>query len=799
LLLFATTLLTFSIVGLGLLAYRLPQIKQDALQDAQLTARNVSDLLENTIGALQTQLRPALLLRHELGMDWAAKLFGSILNEEGFQAIYLVDRRGIVHASASVDGRGARQNRLVGADLSGNTLFREVLNAQHPIWSDRYLSALKGELTVAVAYPDDEQFIIAEMTTGRLRDIVLKALVPVKHQVFVIDGQGEWVADNLPDSSFRHTHWGMHPIVTAARSGERPPDVIDISGASFYPAYHQSEKLGWLVISMIPSGVSNPDHARTLYLALLGLLASGLIGLLMAPIWAVAIQRPLRGLIRQSRLISRGDYSGSWRPSRIVEIDELGNDLGRMARAIAQRESSLEKSEKYLLELFNIAPNAMLISRSADHDYTVLDINQAWVELFAHSRDVVIGRNGKVLNWWKHPHDRETLLRRLEEHGQVKDYEASMLSAKGEEILCSVSAAAVTSQAERQVIFVYVDITDTRRMQLKLDRMNQGLELQVAARTAELRHSNWELKHTLASLKLAQDELVRSEKLAALGELVAGIAHELNTPIGNAGITLSTLEDHIRTFRDQVEQGLKRSTLDQFVQDLDSAARIALRNIQRASEMVSTFKQVAADRASSQRRRFEAKEIVEELSLIMHPTLKRTPYQLETRVPDGIELDSYPGPLSQVLTNLVNNALIHGLAGKASGKVRVVVDPLGTDQVVIRVSDDGYGIPEEMQSRIFDPFFTTKLGSGGTGLGLHILHNIVTNVLGGRVELSSAPGAGSEFRVTVPVNAPVPENGPQRPVTASSPESQPHAPTNPATPETATRESNGGRPGKHTG
>jgi PAS domain S-box-containing protein len=324
------------------------------------------------------------------------------------------------------------------------------------------------------------------MTTGRLRDIVLKALVPVKHQVFVIDGQGEWVADNLPDDSFRHTHWGMHPIVAAARSGERPPEVIDLNGASFYSAYHQSDKLGWLVISVIPSGVRNPDHARTVYLVLLGLLASGLIGLLMAPIWAAAIQRPLRGLIRQSRLISRGDYSVSWRPSRIVEIDELGNDLGRMARAIAQRESSLEKSEKYLLELFNIAPNPMLISRSAEHDYTVLDINQAWVELFALSRDAVIGRNGKILNWWKHPHDRETLLRSLEERGQVKDYEAPMLSAEGEEILCSISAASVTSEAERQVIFVYVDITDTRRMQLKLDRMNQGLELQVAARTAEV-------------------------------------------------------------------------------------------------------------------------------------------------------------------------------------------------------------------------------------------------------------------------------------------------------------------------
>jgi PAS domain S-box-containing protein len=758
LLLFATTLLTFSMVGIGLLAYRLPQIEQDAVQDAQLTARNVSDLLENAVSALQMQLRPAVRLREELGVERVGKLFASILNEEGFQAIYLADKQGMVQASASGDGQADGQNRLVGADLSGNSLFKSVLNSERPLWSDRYLSALTGELTIAVACAGDDYVTIAEITTGRLRDIVLRSLIHIKQQVFVIDGHGEWVADNLPDGGFRHTHWGTHPIVTAARNGTSPPEITQLNGRSFYPAYHRSDKLGWIVISIIPSGMDNPDHARTVFLVVLGLVASGLIGLMMAPIWASAIQRPLRSLIRQSRLISRGDYSDSWRPNRIIEIDELGRDLSRMARAIGERESSLEKNEKYLLELFNIAPNAMLISRSVDEDYAVLDVNQAWVELFAYSRDSAIGRNGKVLNWWKRLEDRENMLRRLEQRGRVTGYEAWMLNADGDEILCSISAASVARELERQVVFVYVDITEMRKMQRELDGMNQELELLVAARTTELQRSNRDLEETLESLSVAKGELARSEKLAALGELVAGVAHELNTPIGNAGITLSTLEDHLKEFRDLVPQGLKRSTLEQFVQNVDSATRIALRNIQRASDMVSTFKQVAADQASSQRRKFDAKELLEELTLILHPTLKRTPYQLQTDVPDGIELDSYPGPLSQVLTNLVNNAVMHGLDGMERGKVRVLVEQVVPDHVCFTVVDDGIGMPEDVQSRMFDPFFTTRLGSGGTGLGLHILHNIVTNILGGRVEFSSAPGAGTEFRITIPVMAPFPRS-----------------------------------------
>ena len=762
LLLFATTLATFSMVSLGLLAYRLPQIKRDTAQDAQLTARNVSDLLENAVSALQIQLRPAVLLGDQLGVQRIGKLFGSILNEEGFQAIYRVDKRGIVQASSSGDGNVVNQNRLVGADLSGNPLFKAALHSDHPLWSDRYLSALRGELTIAVAYPSNDQVLIAEMTTGRLRDIVLRSLIPIKHQVFVVDGHGEWVADNLPDGNLRHTHWGAHAIVTAARSGGPSPEVIELNGRSFHPAYHRSEKLGWVVISMIPSGLDNPDQARTILLVSLGMVASGLISLLMAPIWASAIQRPLRSLIRQSRLISRGDYSGSWQPNRIIEIDELGNDLRRMARAIGERESSLEKNEKYLLELFNIAPNAMLISRSVDEDYAVLDVNQAWVELFGHSRDSVVGQNGKVLNWWRHLEDRGKLLRGLEERGQVTGHEAWMLNADGDEILCSISAASVTRETERQVIFVYVDITDMRKMQRELDVMNQELERLVAARTEELQRSNRDLEETLESLSVAQGELVRSEKLAALGELVAGIAHELNTPIGNAGITLSTLEDHIKAFRDLVPLGLKRSALDQFVENVDSASHIALRNIQRASDMVATFKQVAADRASSQRRTFDAKELVEELSLILQPMLKRTPYKLRTDAPGGIELDSYPGPLSQVLTNLVNNAVMHGLEGRDQGTVRVLVEEAAGDQVRFVVSDDGIGMPEDVQSRMFDPFFTTRLGSGGTGLGLHILHNIVTNVLGGRVEFSSAPGAGTEFRITIPARAPFPKDTDQQ-------------------------------------
>jgi PAS domain S-box-containing protein len=284
--------------------------------------------------------------------------------------------------------------------------------------------------------------------------------------------------------------------------------------------------------------------------------------------------------------------------------------------------------------------------------------------------------------------------------------------------------------------------------------LNSELEDRVRQRTREISDANTQLRDTLATLQVAQEELLRSEKLSSLGSLVAGVAHELNTPLGNSLTVATTLADRLREFDREFKSGsLRRSTLSDFIGFTRQASDILSSSLLKASELITHFKQVAVDQASAQRRPFDLAEVVGDVVLTLQPLFKATPHRIAVEIPPGISMDSFPGPLGQVLTNLVNNALFHGFNGIAAGSVHISATPQG-DHVRIQVTDNGRGILPEHLSRVFDPFFTTRLGQGGSGLGLHIVYSIVTRVLGGRIMLASQPGAGTTFNLELPVIAP---------------------------------------------
>ncbi len=260
------------------------------------------------------------------------------------------------------------------------------------------------------------------------------------------------------------------------------------------------------------------------------------------------------------------------------------------------------------------------------------------------------------------------------------------------------------------------------------------------------------LQRALFDLQQTQDELIRSEKLASLGALVAGIAHELNTPIGNSLMVATHFVESSKKLEEATKTGLKRSMLEKYLADNRVTGDVLVRSLSKAAELVASFKQVAVDQTSSQRRKFELAEMVAEVVTILGPTIRKTPYVVEQNVPRNIHIESYPGPLGQVLTNLINNAIIHGFDGRACGSIRIEAEEfVDGEKVVIKVSDDGKGIPSEVLPRIFDPFFTTKLGQGGSGLGLNIVHNTVFGILGGWISVESTPGKGTCFTMTLPL------------------------------------------------
>jgi len=312
-----------------------------------------------------------------------------------------------------------------------------------------------------------------------------------------------------------------------------------------------------------------------------------------------------------------------------------------------------------------------------------------------------------------------------------------------------------------------IAIERTRR-EAELSRHREHLEELVDLRTAEvtgakerteqanlaLSLANQELASALNNLSITQEELVRRDKLAALGSMVAGVAHELNTPIGNSLVVASTLADQTRILVNSYTTGIKRSILESYMNDATGACDILERSLHRAADLVSSFKQVAVDQASSQRRLFRLDEYIEEVLLTLRISFKQTAFVVESHIQQGLGMDSYPGPLGQVVTNLVNNALIHGFEGRDTGTILISAQESSTGWIELIVKDDGIGIQTDNQKRIYDPFFTTKRNVGGTGLGLHITHNIVTGILGGRIRFQSEVGLGTTFFLSLPLTAP---------------------------------------------
>lgn len=270
----------------------------------------------------------------------------------------------------------------------------------------------------------------------------------------------------------------------------------------------------------------------------------------------------------------------------------------------------------------------------------------------------------------------------------------------------------------------------------------------------ELVRRNNLLSDALENLSTAQAELVRTAKMSALGSLVAGVAHELNTPLGISLLVASGLEEQTNAFSAEMQKGLTRSALQAFVVSTQESADVLLRSLRRAADLVSSFKQVAVDQTSEKRRQFRLDDTVAEILRTLGPSIRSSTHTVESSIEPQLQLESYPGALGQVLTNLVMNTFRHAFDGRSKGHVHIHAKPFGQNKVELTVRDNGHGIPAAHLDRVFDPFFTTKLGQGGSGLGLNIVFNLVQDVLGGTIRVDSVEGEGTCFTLVLPLVAP---------------------------------------------
>ena len=445
------------------------------------------------------------------------------------------------------------------------------------------------------------------------------------------------------------------------------------------------------------------------------------------------------GTFRQSHLTQRADGSPLWLNVCGAALDSKRVQAGTvwMVEDITQAHLHDERMrrtfEMQQLIFDNAAVGIMFATRRK-----VVRCNLRMAAIFGYSPEELIGQSTRIF----YENDEEYRTAGLQGYGPILAGEAyvhemRITQKNGSKFWVRATGRQVPlATPGEDIIWIFEDISARR-------------EAEIALQTAHT-----ELQERVADLQRTQTDLVQAEKLAALGALVAGIAHELNTPLGNTLVSASTLRDRfVEVRRDVVEGKLRRSNLERFLHDGADIADLVFRSAHRAADLVSSFKQVAVDQTSEQRRSFDVRAVVDDIVSTLKPSFKRNPWIIDTDIANDMTCDSYPGPLGQIVANMVNNAIAHAFAGRDQGTLRIV-GRMEQERVVLTFTDDGKGIDETNLVRIFDPFFTTRLGQGGSGLGLSISRNIASGVLGGSLTVTSSPGMGASFRLCFPRTAP---------------------------------------------
>ncbi len=416
------------------------------------------------------------------------------------------------------------------------------------------------------------------------------------------------------------------------------------------------------------------------------------------------------------------------------QLSEQNRELQQVLEQARQTEIALRETEDRFAVSFENSPLPLSLTSIPDGRY--LDVNREYLRHTEYSREELLGQQPSKFNFWLNPKDEYKFFRLLKKQGRVDGFETRLRTKTGK--ICDVVLCLEVLYLNRApyALVTAQDITLRLADERKLVTKTQ------------------ELSAALQTLQETQDQLIRSAKMAALGNMVAGVAHEINTPVGTAITTASTLENATAAIRADVAAGdLKKSSFENYLEIAAECSQLILSNLQRAGELVQSFKQVAVDQSSLKARTLRLKPYLQEVITNLTPTLKKTPHRITLVGSEDITLYSYPGAIAQIVTNLIINSLNHAypsnqFAGQA-GHLRITLHQQ-PGQVIMQYSDDGCGISPANQQQIFEPFFTTARELGGSGLGLHLVYNIVTQKLNGTINFASVLGNGTTFTITLP-------------------------------------------------
>ncbi|MEG0009730.1 MAG: ATP-binding protein [Aeromonas sp.] len=422
----------------------------------------------------------------------------------------------------------------------------------------------------------------------------------------------------------------------------------------------------------------------------------------------------------------------------------LNDEFAARHRAADQ----LQQERDFSATLIN---SANMVICCMEPDLTIASINPAAIMLTGYHHQELLQHNW--LDLFVSQEHRQALATTLAEQGSIEDREIVMHDQQGNELVLQWTFAPFYEGPTLKYLIGFgYDITRLKKVEREITLFNEQLESKVAERTRSLREANDQLGKAYDDLKQAQQTLVESEKMASLGSLVAGVAHEINTPIGISVTASSYLQERVADFKQHIEaKQLSRSYLNEFTVNLDESMQLLQGNLRRASELIASFKQVAVDQSSEARYNFSLADNLHQVVVSLGHKLKKAQCEVDIQCDPKLTLYSFPGSFTQIYSNLILNSINHGFDGwDRPKKISIKVAQQG-DELIIDYSDNGRGIPPEILPRIFDPFVTTKRGHGGSGLGTHIIYNLVVQLLRGRINCASEPGQGAQFHISLPI------------------------------------------------
>ena len=438
------------------------------------------------------------------------------------------------------------------------------------------------------------------------------------------------------------------------------------------------------------------------------------------------------------------------------ELDELVYLLNKMQKRIVAELTDKEIAIKELQQERDFSATVINSSSTIicclDADFKISTINPAAVILTGYSQEELNQKNW--LDIFVLENRRAELQEKLSDNEPLYGIEINMHDQMGEvnTLLWTFSAFYEGMDIKYLIGFGH-DITPQKQVEQEILLLNDQLEEKVSKRTAALTASNTQMVQTVEQLKRTQQTLVESKKMASLGSLVAGVAHEINTPIGISVTAASSLQEEISILKQELlENHLSRSHLDSFICHFTESSKLLNHNLKRAADLISSFKQVAVDQSSESCYSFNVKENVEQVVTSLKHKIKQSNTHVEIVCPNGLSIYSFPGSFVQIYSNLIINSIIHGFHDW-DGDRNIFIDiELQGETLVIDYQDTGRGVSEDVSDRIFDPFVTSKKGSGGSGLGTHIVYNIVSQLFKGDIEYI-AEAKGAHFIMKMPYRA----------------------------------------------